>query len=141
MKGEGEDNQIRTTQPKRSREDQEESRASKAIRTYNSTREKSKRNEDTIQEEPNSKIIRTIGESRGEVTRSIITGRDVFNPEGAMVDAIDSVEWEETKDSIREERVPVIRIAGGNRKRGIQACEIHLCQEDTSFGKQISPII
>ena len=41
-----------------------------------------------------------------------------------MVDSIDSVEWEETKDELRELRTPVIHIHGGSRKRGTQACEI-----------------
>ena len=40
-----------------------------------------------------------------------------------MVDAIDYIAWEETKQEIRETKVPVIHIDGGSRKRGTQACE------------------
>ena len=50
--------------------------------------------------------------------------KPVFNPEGAMVDSIDSVEWEETKDELRELRTLVVHIDGGKPKRGIQICEI-----------------
>ena len=40
-----------------------------------------------------------------------------------MVDAIDHIEWEDSKDEIRELRTPVIIIDGGPRKGGIKACE------------------
>ena len=40
------------------------------------------------------------------------------------VDSIDSVEWEDTKDEIRELKMPVIIVDKGPRRRGIQACEI-----------------
>ena len=106
----------------RERDEEEESRASKAIRTHQPKGEKSKRDEDGISEQPNNKVIRTTGESRGEVTRDVITRKpqDVRVTSGdRMVDAIDSVEWEEEKDALRETRVPIIRITGGNRNRGI----------------------
>ena len=40
------------------------------------------------------------------------------------MDSVDTVDWEETKDEIRELRTPVIQIRGGSRKGGTQACEI-----------------
>ena len=53
-----------------------------------------------------------------------ITARPAFNPEGAMVDVIDTIEWEDTKDDLREIRTSVIIIEGGPRGRGTQTCEI-----------------
>ena len=41
-----------------------------------------------------------------------------------MVDAIDHVEWENSKDELRELRTPLVIIEGGPRGRGTQACEI-----------------
>ena len=109
---------------KRNREIDDEGRASKAIRTR-MTKERSRRAEEgVISEEPNMKILRTQGESRGEITKTILLHKLVINHENKMVDAIDSVEWEETKEELRELRTPVIHIDGGNRKRGTQACEI-----------------
>ena len=40
------------------------------------------------------------------------------------MDSIDEVEWLDTKEAIREEKQPIIRISGGNRKRAILACEV-----------------
>ena len=41
-----------------------------------------------------------------------------------MADSIDSVEWEQMRSELGELRTPVIRIDGGIRTRGSQACEI-----------------
>ena len=70
------------------------------------------------------KLISAEGESNGGIAREVITRQPVFDPQGMTVDAIDSLEWEESKDEIRKLRVLVIIIDGGPRKRGIQACEI-----------------
>ena len=53
-----------------------------------------------------------------------MTARQVFNPVGAMVDAINHVEWEDSKDELMELRVPAVIMEGGPRGRGTQACEI-----------------
>ena len=75
-----------------SRELEEEGRASKAIRNHSTLKERSRRLEgDVLNEEPNRKIMRAHEESQGEVTKIVILHRPVFNPEGAMVDSIDSV--------------------------------------------------
>ena len=47
------------------------------------------------------KVIKNTCESRGEVTREAIAARQVFNPEGAMVDAIDAVMWESQEDTVK----------------------------------------
>ena len=53
-----------------------------------------------------------------------MTARQAFSPEGAIVDAINHVEQEKSKDEPRELRTPVTIIEGGPRRRGTQACEI-----------------
>ena len=58
-------------------------------------REKPNRQEGPNPEKPKSEMIKTMGESRRAVPRDIITARQVFNPEGAMEDAIDLIEWAE----------------------------------------------
>ena len=114
-----------STADKRSRDSEEEGRASKAIRTYSHTKERSRRaGGDGLNEGPSRKILRAHGESRGEVSKTVVLHKPFVNDEGKMVDSIDSIEWEETKDELRELRTPVIHIDGGNRKRGTQACEI-----------------
>ena len=50
--------------------------------------------------------------------------RQVFYSYGAMVDAIDHVEWENSKDGLRELRMHVIIIEGWPRGRGTQTCEV-----------------
>ena len=111
-------NSQKEQKEKREREEEEESRASKAIRTCSSNREKSKRSEDSRQEEPMSKIIRTERESGADVLKTLTNKRPVFNPAGRMVDAIDAVESEEVKHTLREEMVPILHIDGGSRKSG-----------------------
>ena len=98
------------------------SRVSKAIR--GERKEGLKRSADNIPDVSVRKLIKTDGEARGEIAREVVTRRDVFDPKGAMVDAIDYVEWEETKEEIRELKMPVIMVDNGSRRRGIQACEI-----------------
>ena len=44
----------------------------------------------------------TEGASRGELTRGVTTRRDMYNPEGATVDATDHIEWEDSKDESRD---------------------------------------
>ena len=44
--------------------------------------------------------------------------------DGTMADAIDMIEWEEEKDILRELKMPVIRMTGGDKDRSLQACEI-----------------
>ena len=115
------------TKEKRSRGiEDEEGRASKAIRTYSAQKEKSRKSEGAgvDDDEPSRKIMRAHGESQGEVSRTVHLHQPVLNSQGKMVDSIDSIEWEETKDELREIRTPVIHIDGGNRKRGTQICEI-----------------
>ena len=68
--------------------------------------------------------MKTERVSRGELTREVTTRRDVRNPEGARVDAIDHIEWVGSKDEIRNLRTPVLIIGGGPQERGIQACEV-----------------
>ena len=75
-------------------------------------------------EEPRSKIIRSEGESRGTIVRDVRIPRDVREQDGSMVDSIDEVEWIQEKTEIRERKSPMIRIEGGNRKKGFLACEI-----------------
>ena len=98
-------NQIDSAE-KRDKAEESESRTSKAIRTYQPKEEKSKREEDAILEQPSSKIVKTSGESGGEVTRGITTAREVFNPEEAMVDMIDCIAWGEMKDAPLEYQSP-----------------------------------
>ena len=109
---------------KREREDDDgyNCNASKAIR--GERREGVKRSGDALPDISIRKLVRTEGESRGDITREVITKRPAFNPQGVPVDSIDSVEWEESKQEIRELKVLVIMIDGGSRRRGIQACEI-----------------
>ena len=63
---------------KRAREVDEEGRASKAIRTYSSQKEKNRR---------------THGESKGEITKTLLLNRPVINDANKMVEYIDSFEW------------------------------------------------
>ena len=49
--------------------------------------------------------------------KDIIAARQVFNPEGAMEDAIDLTEWEEKKEEVRELRIPITRISRFHCKR------------------------
>lgn len=49
---------------------------------------------------------------------------DVRDPQGPMVDSIDEVEWIQEKDDIRKEKSSMIRIEGGNRRKGFPACEM-----------------
>ena len=56
--------------------------------------------------------------------RNLDTGDAYRNAQEMMVDSIDEVEWISEKDLLKEERTPMLRIAGGNRSRGKMACEI-----------------
>ena len=57
------------TAGKRSRDSEEEGRASNAIRTYSQLKERSRRpGGEALDKEPNRKILRAHGESRGEVS-------------------------------------------------------------------------
>ena len=58
-----------------------------------------------------NKLVRTTGESRGQVSQEI----DID---------VDEVEWLERKEILLEERVPVIRWMDGDRKKGIHVCNI-----------------
>ena len=98
------------------------SRASKAIR--GARNEGVERRGDELAENSTRKLVKTGGESRGELTREVVTAEPMINSRGAMVDAIDHVTWDESKDEIRDLRTPVIISDGRPRKRGIQACEI-----------------
>ena len=88
---------------KRERESQEDSRASKAIRTYNSTRARSNRSGDTVQDGPSSEILRISGESRWDVARNVITNQSLTMDDGRMCDAIDSVESGGPRENQRRE--------------------------------------
>lgn len=55
---------------------------------------KSSRNEGP-QEAPSSKVMRTEGESRGELTRDIDMQQPFVNQEGKMVDSVDLMEWQD----------------------------------------------
>ena len=74
-----------------SREEDEEdginSNASKAIR--GERREGVKRNGDELPDISDRKLVRTKGESREDITREVITTRQVFDPQGMSVDSID----------------------------------------------------
>ena len=69
-----------------------DSTASKPITDYTKDGEISETRKIEPEEEPMSKIIRTVGDSRGEVPGQVITPRQAYNPGGAMVDATDSLE-------------------------------------------------
>ena len=62
-------------------------------------------------EESSSKVIRTSGGSRGQVSQDI----DID---------IDEVEWIERKENLLGERMPVIRWTDGDKRKGIQVCSI-----------------
>ena len=76
------------------------SRVSKTIR--GERKEGVKRSGNAIPEILVNKLVKTGGEARGDLTREVITRRDVRDPQGAMVDTIDHVEWEDAKEEIRE---------------------------------------
>ena len=48
----------------------------------------------------------------------------MINPLGAAVDAVDHLEWEDSKDELRQLKTPVIITHEGLRRRGNRACEI-----------------
>ena len=64
------------------------------------------------------------GESRGEVARTVLVNKPIVNSEGKMLDSRDGVEWEQTKEEVREIRTLMIDIDAGSRSMGTQACEI-----------------
>ena len=71
---------------------------------------KSKRNREEKDDKP-SKVIRTSGESRGQVFRDVDMD-------------VDEAEWIETKEILLEERMPVIRWMDGDKRKGIQVCNM-----------------
>ena len=107
--------QTSTSNPadERKHELDDEFRASKAIRTHRTLKEKNRTPEEgVLSEEPDRKILRTHWESTGEINKTLLLNRPVINHETKMVDSIDSIEWEETKDDLRKLRAPVIHIDG-----------------------------
>ena len=68
------------------------SNASKAIR--GEKRDGVKRSGAALPDISVRKLIRTKGESRGEINREVITRRPVFDPQGMTDDAVDNVEWD-----------------------------------------------
>ena len=71
---------------------------------------KSKRSREE-RDDTSSKVIKTSGESRGQVSQDIDMD-------------IDEVEWTERKEILLEERMPVIRWTDGDKRKGIQVCNI-----------------
>lgn len=61
--------------------------------------------------EPFQKTVRTSGESRGAVSTTV--NMDV-----------DEVEWSEIKESLLEERTPMVRWRDGDVKKGWKTCDI-----------------
>ncbi len=58
------------------------------------------------------KVIRTEGESQGQVNQEM------------DIDEIHEEEWEDRKEKMREEKIPLLMIEGANQQRGIEACRI-----------------
>ena len=77
-----------------------------------------------------------MGESRREITKTIPLSKPVINHENKMVDAIDGIEWEETRKELREIKTLVIHIHGGNRERESKHAKFKLWQVAISYGKQ-----
>ena len=74
--------------------------------------EKRNRPEESVREQsdPRSKVMRTEGESRGQINRDVDMD-------------VGEVEWMSEMDNVREDRVPLIRLKDGKIRRGLIACE------------------
>ena len=93
---------------KRDREVVEESRASSSIGACVHSGQESERTEQTLPEQPSSKISRARGESKGEVVSEVVNSRPVSNDEARMVVAIDYLTLEDEKDAFGETKTPMM---------------------------------
>ena len=77
-----------------------------------------KRSRETGDAESGSKIIKTTGESQGEITRDVVTSLQHRNNQGMMVDAIDEDEWQPSSNDAHLSMLggPMRKVPRGNKR-------------------------